>query len=119
MSDDDLMELYLCFKTIDQEYESICIHWFVLYCIYNFYQILCVLILLCFSGSGEIDPEEFYAFLEETTSPFVENLGALISLEEGAAYSYFDFVRITATFCCFDEQELLKCMHVLAKQWTE
>ena len=59
-------------------------------------------------GSGEVDQLEFYEFIQEVTSPFVENLSCLIGVPQGTPYNFYDFVRIVSIFCCFDDFELLK-----------
>jgi hypothetical protein len=38
----------------------------------------------------------------------VDNLGPLVGLEKGAPIFFYDFVRITAIFCFFDDKEIVK-----------
>ena len=57
-----------------------------------------------------MDPGELYVFYEEEKSPFVDNLSCLVGRSQGTPYNFFDFVRITVTFCVFDDAELLKCV---------
>lgn len=73
----------------------------------------CQELYMCFrimdlDGSGSIESDELYAWLQEMSSPFVLNMGAVIGLDKGSPLFFFDFLRMACIFCMFDDKELVK-----------
>eukprot|EP00948_MAST-09A_sp_MAST-9A-sp1_P000891 g891.t1 len=59
-------------------------------------------------GSGEIDYDEFFEFIDDVRSPYSDALFKLIDLDGSGTIDFNEFVQVLATYCMYGRDEILK-----------
>lgn len=59
-------------------------------------------------GSGEIDYDEFFDFIEEPRSPYADALFALIDLDGSGTIDFNEYVQVLSTYCMYGKDEILR-----------
>jgi len=59
-------------------------------------------------GSGNIDIEEMFEFLDEKRSPFTDAVFALVDMDPSQSVDYEEFLRICCIYCIYTEEDILR-----------